>query len=76
MRHYEAFATWDELLDHVHAQRHVFYLAPMDSAPRSVLVERMYKNGKVRINPLSNQADKFTADAGHLDRFRREDVAP
>ena len=33
---------------------------------------KVYKNDKIRIDPLSNQADKFTADAGHLSRFRRK----
>jgi len=31
---------------------------------------KVFKNGTIRIDPLSNQADKFTANSGHLDRFR------
>ncbi len=36
------------------------------------MVTKVCKNGKVRIDPLSNDADKFTADEGRLDRFRFE----
>jgi hypothetical protein len=49
----------------------LWYHAPMDLRPQSIAVDRVFKNGKIRIDPLSNQADKFTADAGHLNRFRR-----
>lgn len=46
------------------------YQAPMDLHPTSIIVVKLYKNGKLRVQPLSNQAYPFTADSGHLDRFR------
>jgi hypothetical protein len=31
----------------------------------------VFENGKIRIDPMSASADNFTADCGHLPRFRR-----
>ncbi len=67
------FATWDDLLRHVQAGGQVRYQAPMDysadDSGRYVHV-KILANHKVRVDPLSRDADKFTADKGHLNRFR------
>jgi hypothetical protein len=46
----------------------VYYHAPLDYQPRSVTVYRRFKNGKLRIHAGSLN---FTADARHLERFKR-----
>lgn len=71
MSTFQAFASWSELLAHVaQLPKTLWYHAPMDLLPRTVMVTRVFKNGKVRVVPLTNQADPFTADSGHLSRFR------
>lgn len=71
MSNFATFSSWDEVLDAARRGERLWYQAPMDRSPHSILVDKIYKNGKLRINPLSNQADKFSADAGHLLRFRK-----
>jgi hypothetical protein len=64
------FLTWGELLDHVSAEYPLFYHAPMDFKPTHVsAVVRM--DGKLRVSPIYSDADPFTADKGHLERFRK-----
>lgn len=74
-----AFGDWAELLLAARNGVQLYYRAPMDEAQaypaKSVQVVRVYKNGKLRIRPLTNQADAFTADKGHLNRFRRKSLA-
>ena len=65
------FSTWSDVLDAARNGDRLWYQAPMDLRPRSIAVIKVFKNGGIRVNPLSNQASKFTADRGHLDRFRR-----
>ena len=76
MASFESYTSWDEVLAAASRDGRLYYQAPLDAvagrSPRMVLVDKVYKNGKLRIDPLSNQADKFTADAGHLLRFRRK----
>ncbi len=68
------FASWDALLEHVKAGGDVYYGAPLDSRPVKVTIDRVYKNGKLRIAKPAPGVDAFTADAGHLPRFTR--IAP
>jgi len=64
----ERFSTWQQLLDHLAAHSNiVHYQAPMDRHPVPVVVVKHFKNGKLRVN---YHDAKFTADRGHLDRFR------
>lgn len=49
----------------------VWYKAPLDYRARRVRIVKVYKNGKIRIDPMSRDADNFTADRGHLDRFQK-----
>lgn len=67
---FSTFKTWDEVLAAARSGVRLWYHAPLDLTPRSILVLRIFKNGKIRIDPLSSGADNFTADAGHLSRFR------
>jgi len=69
---FTTFATWDAVLDAARRGDILWYQAPMDLHPHYISVTKIYKNGKLRIDPLSNQADNFTADAGHLSRFRKK----
>ena len=65
---YETFETWADVLQHA-SRGWLSYHAPMDLRPVSVRVIKIFKNGKIRI---TNGPDcTFTADAGHLSRFRR-----
>jgi hypothetical protein len=71
MADFTTFSTWDEVLDAARRGDMLYYQAPLDRAPRYVAINKVYKNGTLRIDPLSRDADKFTADAGHLLRFRK-----
>lgn len=68
---WQHFDSWADVLAAARRGERLWYQAPLDHSPRSILVLKVYKNDKIRIDPLSNQADKLTADAGHLSRFRR-----
>jgi hypothetical protein len=71
MSDFSGFHSWHDVLSFARGGGHLWYHAPMDHSPRSVRVVRVYKNGKIRIDPMSRDADNFTADRGHLDRMRR-----
>ncbi len=68
---FQGFDSWADVLAAARRGDRLWYHAPMDYQPRSIHVVKVFKNGNIRIDPLSNQADKFTADRGHLDRFKR-----
>ncbi len=67
---YAPFAGWNSVLAHATQGKPLYYQAPLDSRPVLVRIVKVYKNGKVRIDPLCSDADKFTADFEHADRFR------
>lgn len=69
-RSYEAFTSWAQLFAHIGGGYPLWYQAPMDDRPVQVSAVR-WKDGKVRVYPIYTEADPFTADAGHLERFRR-----
>jgi len=71
---YKTFATWDEVLEAANASVVLFYHAPFDINPVCVRVTRIFKNKKMRIAAPNRNASGFTADAEHLNRFRRLDV--
>lgn len=67
------FDNWNEVL---RAARKVlegggglYYKAPFGTRPHHVRVKRVYKNGKVRLDPEMADTDPFTADRGRFDRF-------
>lgn len=68
---FATFSTWDDVLAAANRGERLWYQAPLDVQPHFIIVDKIYKNGKLRINPLSNEVDKFTADAGHLLRFHK-----
>lgn len=63
----ETFGCWSGLLAAIHDGAILYYHAPLDFSPRRVLIAKVFKNGKVRVLAGSLL---FTADPGHLDRFR------
>lgn len=65
-----AFRDWAQLIDHIAAGYPLWYQAPMDYRPAQVSVV-VRKDGKLRVSSIYTDADPFTADQGHLDRFRR-----
>jgi len=68
---FTGFTTWVELIDHVRAGYPLWYQAPLDYRP--VLVTAVIrKDGQLRVTPPYSNADPFTADQGHLPRFRQE----
>ncbi len=69
---FEGFSSWADVLTAARRGDRLWYKPPMDRYPKSIHVIKVFKNGSIRIDPLSNQADKFTANRGHLDRFRRK----
>lgn len=68
---FEEFGTWADVLAYASAGGHLAYRSPLDASPHYVRVVKVFKNGKVRIDPLSLRADNFTADSGHLYRCFR-----
>jgi len=71
---YVGFSSWDEVLAFAKRGGWLFYHAPLDLRPCSVHVVKVYKNGKIRIDPGAG-ADPFTADSGHLSRFKRQEAS-
>lgn len=67
----QPFATWADVIAHVARGGECWYHAPLDVLPHAVRTE-LRKGGKVRVFPWTREADPFTADAGHLSRFRRK----
>jgi len=65
----EKFESWEDLLMHVAAGLSIWYHAPLDVNPVRVRAE-IRSRMKVRVFPPSRDCDPFTADRGHLDRFR------
>lgn len=67
------FSNWLDVLFAAETGVPLFYHAPLDTAPRPVLVRKRFKNGKLR---LDAGEVVFTADSGHLSRlFRRRTAA-
>jgi hypothetical protein len=69
---YMGFCKWADVLWAAHCGDRLYYQAPLDARPVRVHVARIFKNGKLRIAKPSRDADAFTADAAHLDRFLTE----
>lgn len=67
---FQPFESWQAVLDSVKIGEKLWYHAPLDITPRSVRCESRRGN-KVRVFPWTKQTDPFTADSGHLDRFRK-----
>ena len=64
------FQSWEQLLDHIQAGYLLWYQAPMDYWPAQINAT-VRKDGQIRVMPIYTNADPFTADSGHLNRFRR-----
>ena len=79
-----SFATWERLLAYVKRGNPVWYQAPLDVRPTRLTQGKKPfgyepRARTVRIYPpgrgKARTSDPFTADAGHLDRFRGESGA-
>lgn len=70
---YSSFSSWKELKDYVDDGKTVYYQAPLDRYPVRVRAHTTShkRTAKIRVTPLSLDADPFTADSGHLSRFRK-----
>lgn len=66
---FATFPTWDDVLAHVASGADVHYHAPLNHRP--VLIKAAVKGKGVRVTPYASDCDPFTADAGHLERFKR-----
>jgi hypothetical protein len=66
------FASWFDVLLHADSGLALYYQAPLDTAPRPVLVRKAFKNGKLR---LDAGEVVFTADMAHRERFYRRRTA-
>lgn len=67
----QGFDNWLLVIAHVRLGRTTYYHAPMDHKAVRARCKVLTPN-TVRVFPLSADADPFTADVAHLDRFRRE----
>lgn len=66
---FERFSSWLEVLTYAKTHEYLLYQAPMDVRPHRVRVEKVFSNGKIRLDPMSRDADSFTADRTHFDRM-------
>jgi hypothetical protein len=65
---FEAFTTWDDVVSSAKLDPHSLqYWGALDIGPQRVAVVKIFKNGKIRVDPMSNQADRFTLDPGHCN---------
>ncbi len=67
------FNSWSDVIAAAMRGEQMWCTAALDIHPTQVVV-RVFKNGKIRVVPLSNQGYPFTADAGHLNRFLRRSL--
>lgn len=67
---FESFTSWSDVLGAADRGTHLWYHAPMDIHPACIRVARIYKNGKIKVVGLAT-GTAFTADSGHLTRFRK-----
>jgi hypothetical protein len=59
--------SWHDILKIAERGGRLWYQAPFNLNPVPVYVRRVFKNGKIR---LWGGEVAFTADEGHLSRFR------
>jgi hypothetical protein len=71
MASYDEFLTWDDVLRHAKSGRPLLYRAAGARTPWTIRVVKVYKNKKIRIDPMASGYDNFTADSAHLTRFLR-----
>lgn len=69
----ELFDSWDSVLEYAKPGHILLYQAPMDPKPGHVRVLNVSNRKKtIRLEPWPRRdADPFTADSGHLSRFRK-----
>jgi len=60
------FASWQDVRNAAATAAVLWYWGALDTAPRRVSVVKLFKNGNIRVDPVSNQADPFTLDPSHL----------
>jgi hypothetical protein len=74
---FSPFASWQDVRTVAATDAVLWYWGAMDTAPRRVRVVRLFRNGNIRVDPDSNQADPFTLDPGHLSAglLYRKDAA-
>lgn len=76
------FDSWSSFLGYLTVSAaasktvHVYYRSPLDTSAHMVRVVKVFKNGKVRIDPGHVYADPFTADPAHLSRFFQRPAKP
>lgn len=68
---FRAFEAWSDVVEAARHGVRLWYQAPLDRYPTSVLATRVFKNGKIRI--VAPELT-FTVDEGHLSRFRERVV--
>lgn len=68
MRTYAPFADWPAVMAHARAGLPLSYQAPLDYAPHAIEYKAQKKTIRVKRAAVG---ESFTADAGHLDRFKR-----
>ena len=66
---FTTFPDWQTLLNFASEGGAIWYHAPLDIRPKRVSVKRRGRGRKLRVEVGYGG---FWADAGHLDRFRRE----
>lgn len=68
---FEAFDTWQQVIDTVEVTGAAWYHAPLDWKPRLVRAYATEQVVTIRPHGFGDSFDSFIADSGHLSRFRR-----
>lgn len=66
---WKQYDNWSSVLEAAHNNEFLHYKAPLDYRPCTVRVVCVYKNKKIRLDPMQTGTDTFTADRKHLERF-------
>lgn len=63
--------TWESVRSFVRQNGFALYKAPLNTTPVKVPAKNNRKNMTIRIyaSKIDREADDFTADSAHLDRF-------
>lgn len=63
---FEELTSWEAIRTIAATDAVLWYWGAMDYRPHQVIVVKLFKNGKIRVDQTSNQAYAFTIDPGHL----------
>lgn len=63
---FRTFDTWEQVLEYVKANGHIFYKGALNYKPERVQA-KVHLGQKVRTDPTRDQADPWTMDSSYLN---------